>query len=312
MVAVRLVLEPTTVDRSLPFQRRVLPATNPDPVAVRVVAEAPIRAEVGLMLARVGAGFWIEKVCAEDTPPPGSGLIAVMFNVPGVTSDVAGMMIVQLLPLPQEVLSGVPFTASRVMVSAKPDPVAVMVVVALPTSTCVGEIPDSTGAGVTMLRDCEALVPPPGGGMVTDTGNVPSRVNWAAETVTRSSESDMRVGTYVVPPTDTVAALWNPIPARMSIVLGLFKSTVAGVIDVRTGAGAVTLTMSAALVPPPGAGVEIVRLSVPEVARAAADSVAWSSVDELTVVAMGTPSIRRRLVGRNPVPVATMSVSALP
>ena len=59
------------------------------PVTVRVKAEPPAEAEVGLIEVRVGAGLPIVKGTPLEVPPPGVGVKTVTVAVPAEAMSVA-------------------------------------------------------------------------------------------------------------------------------------------------------------------------------------------------------------------------------
>jgi hypothetical protein len=72
------------VGRALPFQLTTESNTKPEPLTVSVKAAPPAAAEVGDMDCKTGRGFCalMVKVCADDVPPPGAGLVTVICAVP--------------------------------------------------------------------------------------------------------------------------------------------------------------------------------------------------------------------------------------
>jgi hypothetical protein len=63
---------------------------NPVPVIVITVSDVPTIAEAGATDVNAGAGgLTTENALAFDVPPPGAGLVTVMFVVPKVVRSVA-------------------------------------------------------------------------------------------------------------------------------------------------------------------------------------------------------------------------------
>src|SRR5439155_13134505 len=110
----------------------------------------------------------------------------------------------------------------------------------------------------------------------------------------------------------TVLPLTKPVPVTVSVNAALLISALLGLRPVSVGAGLFTVSVCAAEVPPPGAGVRTVTLAVPAAAMSAAVIAAVSWMVLTKVVGRAAP-FHCTVVEpfTNPVPV-TVSVNAAP
>jgi hypothetical protein len=98
----------------------------------------------------------------------------------------------------------------------------------------------------------------------------------------------------------------------MVIVAALPGATYRGVIDAITGVGLFTVNVTAADVPPPGAGFCAVIALAELPARSAAGTVAFTSVSLTKVVERAVPFHATTVEARNPDPLTSSEVSPVP
>jgi len=113
MVAVRDVPEPYVVARLDPFHRTTELVSKFVPVTVSVKLALPATEFVGDIRVTVGTGFAMVNFRTFDAPPPGFGLKATTFAVPGVVTSEAGTDAVNCVALTKVVVSGVLFHRIR-------------------------------------------------------------------------------------------------------------------------------------------------------------------------------------------------------
>src|SRR5438552_3001033 len=145
------------------------------PFTVSVKAASVTDLLVGEMLVVVGVTLFTVNVCALDVPPPGTGFVTVMLDVPAVVRSLAGMEAVSCVELIEVVVRAEPpkFTTEFV---TKLVPLTVSVKTPSPTFLLVGEMLVVVGAGLLTVNVCALEVPPPGVGFVTVMLNVPAVV----------------------------------------------------------------------------------------------------------------------------------------
>jgi hypothetical protein len=95
------------VESADPFHRIVEPARKPEPFTVRVNADPPAVAELGLRLEMLGVGTVIVNVAALEVKPP--GLTTVTVAVPALEIRLAATVAVSCVAPPNIVGSGDPF-----------------------------------------------------------------------------------------------------------------------------------------------------------------------------------------------------------
>src|SRR5439155_661487 len=126
------------------------------PFTVSVKAASVTDLLVGEMLVVVGITLFTVNVCALDVPPPGTGFVTVMLNVPAVVRSLAGMEAVSCVELIKVVVRAEPpkFTTEFV---TKFVPLTVSVKTPSPTFLLVGEMLVVVGAGfVTVIGNVPA------------------------------------------------------------------------------------------------------------------------------------------------------------
>ena len=136
MAAVTCVAETNVVVRLVPFQRTAEPEMKFVPLTVRVKAEPPAMAEVGLKEPMVGTGLLavIVKLAPLEVPPPGAGLKTVTVAVPAVAMSAAVMaavtcvaetnVVVRLVPFQRTAEPEMKFVPLTVRVKAEPPAMA--------------------------------------------------------------------------------------------------------------------------------------------------------------------------------------------
>src|SRR5882672_8107419 len=259
----------------------------------------------------LSAGPTTVSVWLPDVPPPGAGVNTVMLSVPLCARSLASTVAVSDVALPYVVARAVPLTRTTEVVE-KLCPLAVSTTLPLPAATVAGLIPVSTGAGPFTVSVWLPDVPPPGAGVNTVMLSVPACARSLASTVAVSDVLLPYVVARAVPFTCTTELAAKPLPVAVSTTLPLPAATVAGVMDVSTGADAVTVSVWGPDVPPPGAGVNTVIVSVPLWAKSLASTVAVSDVALPYVVARAVPFTCTTEVVEKLCPVAVSTTLPLP
>lgn len=155
----------------------------------------------------------------------------------------------------------------------KPDPVTAMVLPGAPTIMVDGARAVSTGVAVgvltRMLPGFE--VPPPGAELTAVTESLPTIACSTTESGNVSCVPLTIVGVCAVVPTCTVVPEIKLFPVSVIVVgVVLPAGTAAGESDEIVGSGLFTDNDDAAELPPPGAPLTAVNVSVPAPARSAA------------------------------------------
>jgi hypothetical protein len=134
--------------------------TKPVPVTLRV-NELPVATTgFGEMLETDGTGLFTVSVNAPETPPPGAGLETVTDKYAPTATSEAEIVADNWVPLIKVVGCEAPFTCTT-DVGTKLAPVRVSVKLELPARTLAGEMPESDGRGLLMLKVRGELVPLP-------------------------------------------------------------------------------------------------------------------------------------------------------
>jgi hypothetical protein len=271
-----------------PFQSTTEPVTKFVPVSVRVNADPPTPAEVGEIEVSVGAGLLMVKVCPELVPPPGATFTTVTLGVPPVAISEAGTDAVSDVALPNVVVSGEPFQFATEP-ATKFVPVSVSVKAEPPAAADVGAIEVSVGVGLLMVNVCAVDVPPPGVGVNTVTEDVPTRATSDAGTVAVSEVALPNTVTSAVPFQFTTEPLTKLVPVTVSVNVESPAVAEVGRMDVRTGAGLLTVNVCADEVPPAGRGLKTVTEKVPPTEKSDAGTVAVNDVALTNVVVKAEP-----------------------
>ena len=281
------------VDKLVPFHCTTEPLMKLLPLTVRVKAEPPAVAEVGLMLVVAGTGFvaaaLIVKVCALEAPPPGAGLNTVTEAVPAVAMSAAVIAAVSWVEDRYVVVRLDPFhcTTEPLM---KLLPLTVRVKAEPPAVAEVGLMLVVVGTGLAaalIVKVCALEAPPPGAGLNTVTEAVPAvamsvaviaAVNWIADT-------------YVVVRLDPFHCTTEPLMKLLPLTVRVKAEPPAvaevGLMLVVVGTGlaaALIVKVCAFEVPPPGAGLNTVTEAVPVVAMSAAVIAAVNWIADTYVV----------------------------
>jgi hypothetical protein len=173
MDAVNCVLLTKVVVRLGPFQLTTDVLKKFAPLTLSVNAPPPAAAVTGLKLDIEGTGFFTEKDCALEVPPPGAGLTTATLTVPAVAMSAAVMAAVTWVPLIYVVVRLDPSHLTT-DVPTKFVPLTVSVNAAPPALAIAGLRLDSAGTGLFTEKACALEVPPPGDGLTTVTLIVPA------------------------------------------------------------------------------------------------------------------------------------------
>jgi hypothetical protein len=143
------------------------------PFTVKVKADPPARADVGESELIDGNGLLTVNEELADVPPPGAGFVTVTPSVPAVAISGAVIEAVTCVASTNVVVLGVPlkFTTEP---ETKPVPFTVSVKAEAPAIALVGESEVIAGAGLLTPNDELVEVPPPGAGLVTVIGKLPT------------------------------------------------------------------------------------------------------------------------------------------
>jgi hypothetical protein len=193
----------------------------------------------------------------------------------------------------------------------KPVPVTVRVKVAPPARVFAGEIDVIVGIGLFTVKEAGVDVPPPGGGFVTVTLNVPAAAMSPAVIAAVSCVALINVVALAAPLKFTTDVETKLVPVTVREKAGPPFVPLAGEIVVIVGRGLPTPKVTGAEVPPPGAGFVTVTLNVPAVAISGAVIDAVTCVALTNVVVAAVPLKFTTEVETNPVPF-TVSVKPGP
>ena len=208
----------------------------------------------------------ITKLMEFDAPPPGVGLDTLTPTEPVVASSVDAMLAVSVVPLFETVPACEVPLKINVEPVMNPVPVAVSGVIAVPVGAVVGEMEESTGTGLVMVKLKEFDAPPPGAGFVTTTGTTAADGNSVAGIA----------AVMVAPPLETTPALLVPlkltvapdtklVPVMASDAIACPARAVDGLIAVIVGTGLLIVKLSELEAPPPGNGLVTMTAAGPAV-----------------------------------------------
>jgi hypothetical protein len=143
------------------------------PLTVNVKAAPPANVLVGESDVSVGNGLFTVNGEFPEVPPPGAGFVTVTLKVPAVAMSPARIAAVTCVEFTNVVVLATPlkFTVAPV---TNPVPLTVSVNPAPPAIALVGAIVVMTGGGFVTGRLTVPEVPPPGAGLVTESGSDPS------------------------------------------------------------------------------------------------------------------------------------------
>jgi hypothetical protein len=265
IAAVTCVALTNVVVRATPLNFTDEVATKPVPFTVSVNAAPPVVADVGESKVIVGAGLFAVNVEIPDVPPPGTGLVTVTLKDPAAAMSAAVMAAVICVAFTKVVVFAAPlkFTTEEEL---KFVPLTVSEKLAPPASVLVGESDAIVGGGLFTVNVAFAEVPPPGAGFVTFTLKVPATAMSPAKIVAVTCVEFTNAVALAFPLKFTAAPVTKPLPFTVSVNPAPPAVAVVGEIEVTTGGGFVTGSVTVPEVPPPGAGLVTDRESV---ARAA-------------------------------------------
>lgn len=153
----------------------------------------------------------------------------------------------------------------------RPLPATVMVNDPAPTVAEAGKIEASVGNGfVVTANEATCDAPPPGAGLITVTENDPALVRSGAVIEALSCVPLRKVVVRFRPFHCTCEVLTNPLPFTASEKPAELAAMAAGARPRTAGKGLLTTNDAALDVPPAGAGLMTVTVSVPALARSAA------------------------------------------
>jgi hypothetical protein len=245
------------------------------PFTVSVKAAPPVVALVGDIEVIVGTGLFIGNVSAPDVPPPGLGLVTVIFAVPEFVISVAGTWAVSCVALAKLVVSAVPFQFTTAPLT-KLLPFTVSVNAAPPTNALAGESEETIGAVLLIAKVTGADVPPPGAGLVTVMLADPALAISLAGTWAVSWLALAKVVVSAVPFHFTTEFATKLAPLTVNVKVAPPTVAPVGATDATVGAGLLMGNVAGADVPPPGAGLMTVMLAEPELATSLAGT--WAVI----------------------------------
>ena len=169
IAAVTCVALTTVVVAAVPLKLTTEDELKFVPLTVNVKAAPPASALDGESDVIVGTGLFTVNGEAPEVPPPGAGLVTVTLNVPAAAMSAAVIAAVTCVEFTNVVVLEFPlkFTVAPV---TKPVPLTVSVNPAAPAIALVGEIVVIVGGGFVTGKMTVVEVPPPGAGLVTNSG----------------------------------------------------------------------------------------------------------------------------------------------
>jgi hypothetical protein len=257
------------VVRFEPFQRTTAPLTKLAPFTVRVKADPPVVAELGLRLVIVGVGLLTVNDSTPDKPPPGAGLDAVTLAVPAVAMSAAEIEAVSTLELVYVVVRSEPFQRTTAPLT-KLAPFTVRAKAEPPAVAELGLRLVIVGVGLLTENDSAPDKPPPGAGLNTVTLAVPAVAMSAAVIDAVSTLELVYIVARFEPFQRTSASLTKLAPFTVRVKAEQPAVAELGLRLVIVGVGLLTVNDSTPDKPPPGVGLNTVTLAVPPVARSAA------------------------------------------
>jgi len=250
---------------------------KPLPVRVKVKAAPPTETLAGEIFESEGSGLLIVSVKAVEVPPPGAGLTTVIEMVPEEATSLAGIAAVSCVLLTNAVLLLELFTRTTELATKLP-PLSVSVNPALPALILAGEILESEGDGLLIVRARAAEVPPPGAGFATVIESVPEEATSLAGIAAVSCVLLTKVVVRFAPLARTTEPGMKPLPVSVRVKAALPAETLTGEIVESEGDGLLIVSVKAVEAPPPGAGFAAVIETVPEEATSLAGIAAVSCV----------------------------------
>jgi hypothetical protein len=151
------------------------------PFTVSVNAAPPAVALEGESVVIVGTGLFTVNAELPDVPPPGAGLVTVTLNVPAAAMSAAVMDAVTCVEFTNAVVLAPPLKFTTAPLT-NPVPFTVSVNADPPAVALEGASDVMAGGGLVTAKFVDPEEPPPGAGLVTTTGNVPTAAMSAAVT----------------------------------------------------------------------------------------------------------------------------------
>ena len=310
IAACKLLPETKVVARALPFHRTVDDDTKLVPVTVNVKPAPAAKAEFGFRDTTVGAGLSTVKVNVPEVPPPGVGLETVTMFVPPVAMSAAVIAACKVV-LETKVVVRAPAFHCTIEEDTKFVPVTVSVNAAPLATTELGFKDAIVGAGLLIVKVNAAVAPPPGPGVEAVTIAVPPVEISAAVIAACKLVLETNVVVRAAPFHCTVEENTKLVPVTVSVNAAPPATVEFGPKDAIVGAGLLIVKINAAVVPPPGPGVETETCAVPAAAMSAAVMAACKVVLDTKVVVRAVPFHCTTDEDRKLAPV-TVSVNAAP
>jgi len=208
---------------------------NDDPVTDIVKRAAPAVTVLGLIEDRMGTGLPTCRSIDELAPPPGAGLTTLIARVPSEVVRDAGTVASSTVDETTVVGTAIRFT-STLDVEVKLDPVTCSAT-RVSMGADVGAIEETVGAKLVTVNIAGPLVPPPGGGVETDTTKCPPVSISEAGITAVSFDCDANVVASDVLFHRIVEAETNPEPLTVIVVGGDPAVAELGVAEDKVGAG---------------------------------------------------------------------------
>ena len=206
------------------------------------------------------------EASAADVPPPGAELTTRTETVPAFASCAAVSVALRWVASWYVVAAGAP---SKLIcdVKKKPRPVTTTSVGPEPTAPLDGASDVTCGAGYCTRNTTGAVRPPPGGGLLTDTGKSPAAPSEAAGTVAWSLVPFTKVVARTVPLKTTLLPGTKPEPLTVSCSAAEPTKAADGLMAWTAASGFAIVNAIGADAPPPGAGLKTVTGTLPELTR---------------------------------------------
>lgn len=267
--AVTCVAFTNVVVFAAPLKFTTAPETKFVPFTVSVNAAPPAVALDGDSVVIAGTGLFTANGEFPEVPPPGAGSVTVTLNVPAVAMSAAVIDAVTCVALTKVVVFAVPLNFTTAP-ETKFVPFTVRVNAAPPAVALDGESVVIVGNGLLTVNDWIPDVPPPGAGFVTVAFRIPAVAMSAAVTGMVTCVAFTNVVVRAVPLNVTTEVDTKLVPFTVSVNAAPPAVALVGEREVIAGTGLFTVNCELPDVPPPGAGLVTVALSVQAVAMSAA------------------------------------------
>jgi hypothetical protein len=207
-----------------------------EPFTVSVNVLPPAKAFVGDSEVIVGTGLFTVNEEIAEVPPPGTGFVTVTLSVPAVAISATVIVAVSCVAFTNVVVLGelLKFTTEP---ATKPVPFTVNEKAGPPAVALVGESAVMAGAGLLTANVELAEVPPPGVGLVTVTGKLPTAVMSAGEIAAVSCVALTNVVVLAAPLKFTTELETKPVPFTVNVKPAPPTVALVGEIVVIAGAG---------------------------------------------------------------------------